>query len=287
LQNQKKAYIYALTAIFLWSTVASAFKIALSVLSTEIILFYASISASLVLFIFYYFDSDAPRIQIKDLQKSITPSFFNPFIYYLVLFEAYDRLPAQIAQPLNYTWPIILSIFSAFVFHEKIKPIVWIGFLISFIGVIIISSQNSSTYPLNTLGIILALSSSIIWSIYWIINMKDTRKDSLKLFLNFSMGSLFILIYILIKGVPFEFSTTGLLASFYIGLFEMGITFFIWLKALNLATQTSKINHLVFLSPFLSFIFIAFVLKENIEWTSIIGLLVIILGIISQKIVKQ
>ena len=32
----------------------------------------------------------------------------NPVAYYLVLFKAYDLLPAQVAQPINYAWPIVL-----------------------------------------------------------------------------------------------------------------------------------------------------------------------------------
>lgn len=284
--KQNKAYIYALLAVLMWSTVASAFKIALSELSPEITLFYASISATIVLFIFYITGKKRTKIKISDFRKSLIAGLFNPFIYYLILFEAYDLLPAQIAQPLNYTWPIVLTLMTGFIFKEKLKLGVWIGLMVSFVGVILISSQNSSEESLSVLGISLALGSSIIWSIYWILNMKDDRSDNLKLFLNFLMGSTFILIYILVLDIPWNFSSKGLSASIYIGLFEMGITFFVWLKALKLSEQTAKITNLVFLSPFISFFFIAIILKEQIHIFSILGLGVIILGIFLQKIIK-
>ena len=35
-------------------------------------------------------------------------------------------------------------------------------------------------------------------------------------------------------------------------MFEMGITFFFWLKALQLAKTTDKVSNLVYLAPFLS-----------------------------------
>lgn len=283
---QKKAYIYALLAILMWSTVASAFKIALSEFSPELTLFYASISASLILFVFYYFDKGTAKIKLKDFKTSAISGLFNPFIYYLILFEAYDLLPAQVAQPLNYTWPIVLTIFSAYIFKEKLKWGIWIGLAVSFIGVILISRQDSSFNSLSTLGISLAVGSSIIWSIYWILNMKDKRANSLKLFLNFLMGSLFIFLYIIIKDIPLAISTKGIWASVYIGFFEMGITFFVWMKALSLSQQTAKINNLVFLSPFISFFFIAIILEEKIQFMSILGLIVIILGIILQKVIK-
>jgi len=284
---QKKAYIFALSAVLMWSTVATAFKIALSEFPPELMLFYASSSASILLFVIYYFDKHAPKLSYNDFRKSSISGLFNPFIYYLVLFEAYNLLPAQIAQPLNYTWPIVLTIFSAIVFKEKLKIGIWIGLSVSFIGVILISWQGASFGPLSNLGIFLALGSSIIWSIYWILNMKDQRTNSLKLFTNFLLGSLFIFTYLLITDVPFLFSTKGLLSSIYIGFFEMGITFFVWMKALSLSQQTAKINNLVFLSPFISFFFIALILKENIQFMSVLGLIIIILGILLQKIIKK
>ncbi len=287
MSNQNKAYIYALLAVLMWSTVASAFKIALLEISPGLTLFYASISASFILFVLLLLKKETQQINIKSLSKSLLPAFFNPFLYYLILFEAYSLLPAQIAQPLNYTWPIVLSIFSSIFYNEKIKIGAWLGFVISFIGVIIISWQNPSLAPLNSIGIFLAVGSSIIWSIYWILNLKDTRSNSLKLFMNFGIGSIYILIYLLIIDVSFNITMKGLLSCVYIGFFEMGITFFLWLKALSLSPQITKINNLVFLSPFLSLIFISYILKENIQTLSILGLIVIVLGIIIQKLIKN
>ncbi|NJK98814.1 MAG: EamA family transporter, partial [Bacteroidales bacterium] len=47
--------------------------------------------------------------------------FLNPLLYYLVLFKAYSLLPAQIAQPLNYTWPLILVILSIIFLSKNIR----------------------------------------------------------------------------------------------------------------------------------------------------------------------
>ena len=287
MEHQKKAYIFAILAVLLWSTVATAFKIALRDFPPEIMLLYASISATLVLFIFFIFDKTASKIKLIDFKKSALAGLFNPFIYYLILFEAYDLLPAQIAQPLNYTWPIVLSIFSAYYFKQKLRIGIWIGLLVSFTGVVLISAQTSAFGELNSWGIFLALFSSIVWSTYWIINMKDKRANSKKLFLNFLLGSVFVFCYILLKQESFKYNTEAMLASIYIGFFEMGITFFFWMKALSLTQQTAKINNLVFLSPFLSFFLIALILEEKIQLMSIIGLIVIILGIILQKLIKK
>jgi drug/metabolite transporter (DMT)-like permease len=76
----------------------------------------------------------------------------------------------------------------------------------------------------------------------------------------------------------------GAVASVYIGLFEMGITFLFWLKALTLATTTAKVSNLVYLAPFLSLFFVHYILHEPVYYTTPIGLILIISGIFVQNI---
>ena len=75
----------------------------------------------------------------------------------------------------------------------------------------------------------------------------------------------------------------GILSVIYIGLFEMGITFIIWLKALSLSKTTAKVSNLIFLAPFLSLFIISKIVKERILLSSIIGLFFIISGIVIQN----
>ena len=120
--RQNQAYIFALTAIALWSTVATAFKLTLSETSPVQMLFWASLT-SLLIFIFNILISGKAReLSALKLSKILLIAFtglLNPFIYYLVLFEAYNILPAQLAQPLNYTWPLMLVLLSWPILGQK------------------------------------------------------------------------------------------------------------------------------------------------------------------------
>ena len=51
----------------------------------------------------------------------------------------------------------------------------------------------------------------------------------------------------------------GLLAGAYVGCFEMGFTFVLWLTAMKLVSATAKVANLIFLSPFLSLVLIALI----------------------------
>lgn len=207
----------------------------------------------------------------------------NPFIYYLILLKAYQLLPAQVAQPLNMIWPIILVFLSIPLLGQKIKSKSFIALFISFTGVFIISSQGSlfGHGHSDIRGVLLATGSAIFWAFYFILNVKDQRDESVKLFLNFLFGSVYLIIAMAVTGnwLTGGYAVRGVVAAVYTGIFEMGITFFFWLKALKLAASTDKVSNLVYLAPFLSLIFIHFILHEPVYYTTPVGLLFIITGI--------
>ena len=164
----------------------------------------------------------------RELFNSAVLGFINPFLYYIILLRAYQLLPAQVAQPLNMIWPIILVFLSVPILGQKIEKKSYIALFISFIGVYIISSQGNLFTAGNSdlTGVFLATGSSVLWAAYFILNVKDKRDEAIKLFLNFLFGSLYLIITLIITGkwhVGIGFK--GVAASVYVGIFEMGITF--------------------------------------------------------------
>lgn len=289
LTNTRKSYIFASLTVLLWSTVATAFKIALKYLEPAQLLLFSS-TTSLIFFLIILIFNSKNNIDLSSISllKSMLAGLINPFLYYLILFEAYNLLPAQIAQPLNYTWVIVVTIFLAIFINKNFKFYNFIGLIISFLGVIVLSSQGKidGIGEINLLGIILAMLSSFFWGIYWLINLKDRRNDFEKLFLNFLFGTIFIFIYIIFTS-KIVFQIEGVIAAIYIGLFEMGLTFFLWLKALRFSNNPQKTGNIIYLTPFLSLVFISIILNEPISIFSIIGLIFIITGILYTTIIKM
>jgi len=271
---------YALIAVMLWATVASAFKISLRYLSPIQLLFLSSLFSILCLLFIITIQGKLKLVSFdaKSIKASLIMGFLNPFLYYIVLFNAYAMLPAQLAQPLNYTWPLMLVIFSSIILHHKISMRSFIALLISFSGVVIISFKDSFHFHLN-LGIFLAISSSIIWALFWILNLRDKRDASIKLFMNFLFGSIFILPFAFLQP---HFNIAGIAGALYVGLFEMSVTFFIWLKALEKSKNFAKTSNFIYLTPFISLIFIHFIVGERIYVSTMVGLTLIVLGIILQ-----
>jgi len=289
MDKTRKSYIYAGLAIFFWSTIPTAFKISLGELEILPMLTIASLTSALVLFIIVLAGKKITHIRKssgKELLYSALLGFVNPFLYYLILLKAYQLLPAQVAQPLNMIWPIILVFLSVPILRQKIGRKSYIALFISFAGVYIISSQGKPFEPGHSdlTGVILATGSSVLWALYFILNVKDKRDEAVKLLLNFIFGSIYLVAEMIITGKwQVEIGFKGVVASVYIGMFEMGITFFFWLKALQTASTTDKVSNLVYLAPFISLIFIHFILHEPVYYTTPAGLLLIITGILIQN----
>lgn len=287
MQQQTRAYGFALTAVLLWSTVASAFKLALRVLSPAQLLLYASLVATLALVLVLAGQGRLAylRVSRRDLARSALLGFLNPYLYYAVLFEAYARLPGQEAQPLNYTWAIALAILSVPLLGQRIRAGGFAAILVSFAGVYVIATRGDLLGMRfgDPLGVALAVGSSLIWALFWILNLRDGRDPVAKLCLSFGFGCLFTLLHVLARGQWVVPGGAGLAGAAYAGLFEMGLTFVVWLEALRRSRTTAQVANLIFLSPFVSLVLLHYVAGETIHPSSVAGLALIVAGIMLQK----
>lgn len=284
-----KSLLYALAAVFFWSTAATVFKLTLHGLTYAQLLLYASIVAAIVMVPFAIIDSPKELLNFfkgKNFLKNLLLGFINPFLYYLVLFKAYELLPAQEAQPLNYTWPIAIAIFSVIFLDQKLSVKTIIGLALAFFGVVVIATRGDifGLHFHNLFGVILAAGSSVIWASFWILSIMDKRSGAIKLFSSFTIGAILTAIYVALFDSFTVADPVYLWGAVYVGLFEKGITFFFWMKGLQLSTNKAKTSSLAYLSPFLSLVFIAFVLGEKILLSSIVGLVFIVGGIVLQQI---
>ena len=323
----KQIIIRAVIIILFWSTAGTAFKLGLRLLPGEILLLGSSFfSWSLMglssLLSLKKRSSQSKtkknlllRIRPKMLFRGALLGFLNPFAYYLILFKAYELLPAQLALPLNFLWPIVLTLMDL-LFSKKrtfhFQRHILAPFL-AFIGVFFLAQkkapqlQELSSFNEGdfSLGFCLALGSTIIWASYWLLNSNENENeeisDSEQMFCHFGFGTLYCFLYVFLKKAlsgpllsPEDFFTWyhmtkeneqllfSLIMPLYIGFFEMGFTFILYLKTLTFAREKNIVGQFslsLYLIPFFSMIFIHFVLGETLSPYSLIGLLFILLGV--------
>ena len=292
MRDQNKAYLYAVATVLLWSTVASAFKITLRYLDPLQLLLYASLASTSTLALIVIIQGKlrlALSYSKQQYLKSLLLGLLNPCLYYVILFKAYDLLPAQEAQPLNYTWAITLSLLSIPLLKQHIRLQEILAGFVCYAGVLVISTRgNVLDFRLSDpLGVTLALASTIVWALYWIYNTRDDRDAVVGLFLNFTFALPFMFVLCMVFSDLRISILYGLIGAAYVGLVEMGIAFVFWLIALRLSETTARVANLIFISPFVSLVFIHFLVGEEILPSTPIGLVLIVVGLLIQRTGKR
>ena len=289
MKQQRAAYLSAFVAVALWSTMATAFTLGLREMDGLQLMLGASCVSIVCLGVIAAFRKGrTPRltVDLAGVRRSALLGLLTPFAYYAVLMQAYSVLPAQEAMALNYTWPVVLVVFSIPMLGQRMSWGRVVALLVSFAGVLVIATHGrlSEFRFTNAFGDALALGSAAIWALYWIFNARSDRDPIVGLFLNFAFGFPFVLIFCLFFSEIRIPNSAGLLGAIYVGCFEMGITFATWLTALKLSENAAKVGNLIFLSPFLSLIFIHFLVGEEISPSTFVGLVLIIGGLVVQQI---
>ena len=213
----------------------------------------------------------------------------NPAFYYWVLLTAYDLLPAQDAMAINYTWgltlPLVASLFSRTLPSKYETGLA----LLSYLGILIIATNGNlgSLEFDRPAGVALALFSTVIWGLSWVINSRIVDANNidpeLALFLNFSAALPLLWIITGLAGQLPSASMGSLIGGLYVGLFEMGIAFVLWINAMRLTDNPLRISSLIFLAPPLSLLLIGTLLNETIAVSTLMGLVIILMGLTGQQ----
>ena len=286
--RESRALGAALASVALWSTVATAFKLGLAQMAPVQLLFIACV-VSLVFFA-------AVRLV---LWRGIAPmpgtvlwrvaalGLVNPLAYYLILFEAYDRLPAQVAQPLNYTWAIVVALLAWPILGQRLRWRGWLGIAIAYGGVTLLLTRGEFVtrgefggLAFDPIGVLLALASTVLWAGYWLATVRVSAHPVQGMLAGFALATPAVaIVCAATTGLP-ELTPTNLAFGVWVGLVEMGITFLLWQRALSLTRHVGTISQLIFLSPFLSLVLIAWVLGEELHLSAPLALALIVVGLV-------
>ena len=286
--TDRRAVKMGLGAVILWSTVATAFSLSLQYLTPLQLVTLATFFS----WCFFAIRLSAPErwralrvTSSKARATGLLVGWLNPGLYYLVLFAAYDRLPAQEAMAINYSWGITLALLAAPLLRQRLSSGALLAACISYSGIVVIATRGA---PLSLdfaqpLGVGLALLSTLLWSLYWVINTRLSLDPEVNLFLNFSGALPLLLALLWWSGTPFPALWQGWAGGLYVGLFEMGLAFVLWMGAMKATTSTLRISSLIFLSPPLSLVLIWVIAGEPVKATTLIGLMLILFGLWLQR----
>ncbi len=284
--SQAKAFLYAGLTILAWSTVSTAFKVALESLTPMQLIYVSMATAALFLLGTMAAGrklSEFGSLSGRDWKNGILLGFML-YLYYTVLFVAYDYLPAQIAQPINNTWALMLALLASWLMKQKLsaRELFWMVFAYS--GVLVISlGAGGELGPLHPVGMACIIASTLLYALYWIVNTKSQIPALPGLVICFFTSFILAAVTLMVQGSSLIIPLRPLLGGVYVGLFELAIPFLLWGMALRLTTSVARISTLPFLVPFLALFWISLVIHEPIAWTTLLGLSIIISGTFMQQ----
>jgi drug/metabolite transporter (DMT)-like permease len=280
-KSDRSAVILALASVLFWSGASTAFKKALFFGSPWLVVFAGSLISTLVFG--FVIARGKTRICMSEVLSGLYLGCLNPFAYYLILLNAYNGLPAQVAMVVNYLWPVVLVLLSVPLLGQKLNRLGVAGILLSFTGVVLLALMGRQTLDIPVFPLMLAFASTVIWAVYWLLNTRNKGRASSVLFTSFASGSLYLLAFGLATGEEFSLPPGIIPWVLYIGIFEMGITYLLWNTALKWASSTASVGGMVFLTPFLALFFIVFFVGEKIAPSTVAGLLFVVGGILLEQ----
>jgi len=276
-----RAMLFGLGAVALWSTVATAFKVALGYMSPLELMWLASLVSWALMGALVVHRGLAGEALVRGWRTAAWAGLMNPVAYYLVLFAAYDRLPGQEAMALNYTWALTMAFLAVPILGQRLTRLDALAGLVAYSGVWVIATRGAvfDVAFADPLGVAFALVSTLLWAFYWLLNARDHRPPLVAQWQNFSVG-VPVLTLLLVAGPGFQWhGWTGFGAGVYVGLFEMGIAFVLWQLAVHRVSRTAKVSNLIFLSPPVSLLLLFLVVGEPILPSTLVGLVLILGGL--------
>ncbi|XKH59421.1 DMT family transporter [Halomonas sediminis] len=279
--QDKQAMLYGLGAVVLWSTVATAFKVALTWMSPLELMWLASLVSWVLMGALVVHQGLVNEALRRGWRTAAWAGLMNPVAYYLVLFAAYDRLPGQEAMALNYTWALTMAFLAVPLLGHRLTRIDVLAGMVAYAGVWVIATRGAvlDVDFADVWGVVFALVSTLLWALYWLLNTRDARSPLVAQWQNFSVG-MPVLTLLLWMGPGFEWhgwSAVG--AGVYVGLFEMGVAFVLWQLAVHKISRTAKVSNLIFLSPPVSLFLLYWVVGEPILLSTLLGLGLILAGL--------
>ena len=221
------------------------------------------------------------RYGAKDYAAMAGLGFLGLFLYSALYYFGLTQLTSQEACILNYLWPIMLVLFSAIILKERITAATWAAMLFSFLGVVILSAGGgSSSGEKATLGMVSCVLAAACYGLFSVLNKKADYDQ------NIAMTVIWLVVAVCsaVLGLATEewVPITGAqwLGMLWLGVVVDAVAYLLWALALKSAKHTAAIANLAYLTPFLSLVVSAVVLRERIRLRALIALVFIIGGIL-------
>lgn len=280
------ASLYATMSITFWGVSFVSTKAVLDKLDPFTLLVIRFGIGAVFLFLLLMVLKEKLSINITYIPHLLILGILGVFIHQVVQASALLTIDASSAGWMISLSPIFTVILSMVFLHEKMTFFKAIGMILALFGVLMVTTAGSekSFEPALNLGYLLMLLSTLNWAIYSVLLKK----------LNIPLSPLVITFYMSLIGfiltLPFLIRNKGwesipLLHAgewvhlLFLGIFVSGVAYWYWAKALHVLEAT-QVSVFLYLEPLATLIAAVVLLHEKIVLISVLGGIIIIIGVV-------
>ena len=220
--------------------------------------------------------------KLKDLPWFVASGLTGVFLYSYLFNTGSVTVPAGVSSFIIASSPVFTLLLTRVFLKEIVKPICWIGVLISFCGLAVVTLTQATEFSFDIgviLVIIAALSSGTYSTIMRVLTKTYTALEATTYtIIAGTIGTLFFL-PTAIREIPDSNLTVNLVVVF-MGVFPAALAYLAWSYALAKAIKTAHVTVFSYLIPLISALLAYVWLRETLSVYTLIGGLVIIGGML-------
>lgn len=280
---QRTSYLNLALCILLWASIPVASKKILVEMTNVQMLFWSTLFSFAVLAGVLVMQGKLRLLACYDAKAYAWMGllgFLGAYLYYILLYGAFALTTAAEGFILAYTWPILVSLLAVVLLGEKLTGRRLLAVAISFFGVLVIVTQGRivSVAFTSLTGDLLALAGAFVFALFSVLGKAARQDQTVSVTVYFGVALLAVTATVLlIEGIPTP-SASIWPWLLYNGVLVNGISYLFWFKALENG-DTFVISNALYLTPFLSLLYVYFWLDEAILPSAVVGLVVIVAGI--------
>jgi drug/metabolite transporter (DMT)-like permease len=268
----------------IWGTSFLFMKIILSSLSPVAVVFGRCFFGMITLFFIFLFSKEKFNLKKLPWGKLVLVALANNVLPWLLICSSETIISSGLASIINAATPIWTLIIGFFFFASSLNKNQWIGILIGFLGIFILSEiKPGDILSGNTLGIILMTGATFCYGLGSHMSKKYLSNLSIieTSFFTLTISAVFSFIVMIVftpHSIPALFDASLVLPFIGLGAFGSGVAYllFYFLVKKGSPEFASLVTYLV---PVSALIWGAVLLKESIHLAMLVGLIIIFLGV--------
>lgn len=236
---------------------------------------YRAILAALLLLVFFVVTKQ--KIPFKTIRKELPLLLLSGVAMgfnWILLFEAYKYTTVSVATLSYYFAPVIVTVACPILFKEKMTGKQWVCFVMSTLGIVLITGIGDMASGSNhLLGIAFGLGAACFYATVILLNKFIKNVEGIhRTFLQFIAAILVLIPYVgFTSGVTLsKLNITGWVCLLVVGLVHTGVTYCLYFSSLKeLPGQKAAI--LSYIDPLVAVLVSVLILREGLTMTQVVG----------------